>query len=508
MTLSPTRTSCFIAVLLFTLASFQISAAARAAHAGGKRVAVHVSGKDGARVEKSVAQALKGHGFKPAKPKEVSAAAKSLHTDWKAEGDVAALAKRLKVLAVVEGEVRDKGRRLELRAHGADGSVVGEGEWSAPGGSKKLPAVAARGVWAKLGSGLEDARPARGGKRGRSDAEAIQPVAEKEIKDAPGSASEPVPSSPPAEERAPAEERKPPADTEAAEERKRPADTEADEEHPARRRRERPAAEVVEASSDEPVGTGPAPIALDAIAGLRIVKRDLSWVKDTNQTYQPFGMSGAAAVGFQLSWYPAAHFTRGWPANLGIAASGEFVPSVAATTSDGASYPVSDSDYWAGVRGRLPLGPADFMLTVAGGKHAFVLHNGATSMRANLSVPDMQYTYVRAGLDARVRLPFKFSAQAGAAYRGVLSGGTQNYDLQSMAYFPKGLTVAALDVSASVGYQVLAPLEARVGFDFRRYGLDMHPQTSGATVSGAVDSYTAFWLGVAVLLDGKPGRSH
>jgi hypothetical protein len=246
---------------------------------------------------------------------------------------------------------------------------------------------------------------------------------------------------------------------------------------------------------------------LDVIAGLRVVTRDLRWVKDMGQPpLRPFSMPGAAAVGFQLAWYPAAHFSSGWASNLGIAASGEFVPSVSASTSDGAEYPASDNDYWAGVRGRLPLGALDAMLTVGGGQHAFLLKSGSTaaSARADLQVPDVRYTYVRVGLDGRVHLPARFSLQAGAAYRSVLSAGNQNYDLQSSAYFPKA-TVNALDASASIGWRFVSALEVRAGGDFRRYGLDMHPAaTDQRIVSGGIDHYFAGWVGLAVLLDGRP----
>src|SRR5262249_34362242 len=77
-----------------------------------------------------------------------------------------------KLAAVVVGEIRDRGKRVQLRVHGADGSVLGDEEWSAAGGPRKLAPLVGRGFWAKLGGALEGARDAgRAGKRARPEPE-------------------------------------------------------------------------------------------------------------------------------------------------------------------------------------------------------------------------------------------------------------------------------------------------------------------------------------------------
>jgi hypothetical protein len=261
--------------------------------------------------------------------------------------------------------------------------------------------------------------------------------------------------------------------------------------------------EAVEvAEGREPAGGG-APLALDAMAGVRVVSRDLSWNKDINNALQPFSMGNEAAFGFQLAWYPGAHFTTGWASQIGIAASGEYVPDVSAQTMNGSTYPASDSDYWAGLRGRMPLGPVDGMLTLAYGQHAFLVRSGTNASRADLAVPDVKYSYLRVGADGRLHLPANFSLLAGVAYRAVVDAGKGVYQAQSDAYFPR-MSVIAIDASLAVGFRFLSMFEARLGADLRRYGLDMHPNPATDTiiVSGGIDQYVAYWLDIAVLLDG------
>jgi hypothetical protein len=271
------------------------------------------------------------------------------------------------------------------------------------------------------------------------------------------------------------------------------------------------------AASDADVGVGaaaagsaprrpaPPPLALEAGVGPRLVSRDLSWNKDVKNALDSFSQS-RTALGFQLAWYPAAHFTSSWPVALGLAASGEYLPGGAVSVG-GNQYSALASDYWACLRLRFPSRFVDPMLSVGLGQHAFQLRDGPTTNRADLALPDVRYTYLRLAADVRVRLPASVSLLGGFAYRAVTDGGTNGYEVQSSAYFER-LTVTALEASGGVGYRFLGLFEARLGFDLRRYGLDTHPRTGdNLIVSGALDQYVAFWLNLAVLVDGVQSGS-
>src|SRR5262249_49071375 len=159
---------------------------------------------------------------------------------------------------------------------------------------------------AKLGGALEGARDAgRAGRRARPEPEP-EPAAE----------SREASAEPEGEERekgkgAPAAAA-PAADVgrdTAPEPQKVAASGGADERPPPPRRRvERQRTETVAAEAEPPEETGGrAPVALDAIAGLRLVSRDLTWVKDANQSLRPFSMGSIPSFGFLVVWYPAAH---------------------------------------------------------------------------------------------------------------------------------------------------------------------------------------------------------
>jgi len=238
--------------------------------------------------------------------------------------------------------------------------------------------------------------------------------------------------------------------------------------------------------------------------GPRLVSRDLSWHKDLLGVMTPISVGNAPAIGFQGAWYPASHFTRGWLTYLGIVAAGEYTPSATAQASGGASYPASASDYWGGVRLRNPFDGWDGSLTAGYGQHAFLIRSGTAAPRADLAAPDVSYSYLRIGADARVRLPGRFALMAGLAYRHVLSAGTtEGTGAQSQAFFPKA-TLTAIDANLAVGFRINPLIEARLGADLRRYGFDMHPDAMDMRiVSGAIDQYVAYWLDLAIVLDGK-----
>src|SRR4051794_9424801 len=128
--------------------------------ASGKKVGVHVRGKGGPAIEKQIAQVLKRHGLAPVAGRPLAAAARGLHAGLDSDEHLAAVAHRLRLGAIVVGDVRDHGARAQVRAHGADGAVIAEGAWSVAGGGRKLAAAVGRSVWSRIGPALEGAEPA------------------------------------------------------------------------------------------------------------------------------------------------------------------------------------------------------------------------------------------------------------------------------------------------------------------------------------------------------------
>ena len=438
------------------------------AQAAKRRVGISLNGPHANVVHDAIAATLEQHGFETT----------SVDLAGESEGAIAQGAKEGKLAAVLTGEVREGGKHLKLRVYGASGDLIGEGSWAEAGGVQKLVAVIERTLWARVGGSLAKARPGaadKGEARGQAkdeDQEVRADVREGGRKEA-REAEEATPAS-----RAKAE-----------------SSDEAESPPPRKRRKKRADAEAE--AAEEP--SGPAGTALDIAVGPRLVSHALVWNPPV-QALHDYSLALSPSFGAALAWYPAAHVRSGWPSNLGLATSIEYTPGLVSQTTDGLRFPTTESDYWGGLRGRLIVGAFQGALTLGGGQHTFILHSDGAAMRSLLmALPDEKYTYVRAGLDLRVALPANFALMLGGGYRYVLSAGDHNYLLQASSYFPNA-TFLAFDVTAAVAYRFRPMLEARAGFDLRRYQM-----TAGANndmVDSATDQYVAFWLQGAVLIDG------
>jgi hypothetical protein len=454
--------------LFLVACALLLGASLPAAEAAAKRrVGVSVTGSPAGPMREAISDALKKHQF------EVTGA--DLSGD--SEDAIASAAKQGKLSAVIVGEVKDGGKRLKLRVYGASGDLIGEGSWNEKGGPKKLANSVERTLWARVGGALSKARPP--GEKGASKPE------------------------PTAEEPAPAEE---------ASTYSRSKDEDADKGDDGEPTKKSSSKKKKEEEEETATSGSAGPVApaygsaLELEIGPRFVGRTLSWQQaDSPSALNPYSLNFAPAVGGRLAWYPAAHFTGGWVSNIGIGFAAEYVPGVTSQTSDGSKYPTQLSDYHGGLRGRLAYGPVRGALALEGGQHAMIFRNGTTSAgglapRGNLiGTPDVKYLYARIGVDVVIALPIKLSAGLGGGYRYVLSAGDVNYLLQTDMYLPSS-KIAAFDLGAFVGYQLLPMLAVRAGFDLRYYqitgGANTHMVTSGS------DQYTAFWAALAVTVDG------
>jgi hypothetical protein len=444
-------------------ALFLVVAGGSSAQAAKRRVGVSLAGPHASAIHEVVAGVLRHHGF------EVT----SVDLAGDSDQAIAAAAKQGKLAAVVVGEVRDGGKRLKLRVHGSGGDLIGEGSWAEAGGIKKLERVVERTLWTRVGGSLSKAH-AGGAEKGEKA----------ETPEAPAQAEEEAPSAP---EKAPTYSR-----SEAAEAKAPAEEAEAPRKGKKSKQRKQAAAEEPEAPS------GPAATALEVAVGPRFLWRNLSWSPQV-PALNPYKLAHAPGFGAFIAWYPAAHFRGGWLSNLGVATWIEYTPGLQSETSDGTRYPTNESDYWGGLRGRLLFGVAEAALTLGAGQQSFIFHSGAMPRQALGSLPDVQYTYARAGVDLHVALPGHASLAVGGGYRYVISAGDTGFLIQQATYFPNS-KITAFDVTAAAGYRFLSLLEARAGVDLRRYAISAGTNTYN--VSSATDQYFAAWIQLALLVDG------
>lgn len=446
------KRSISVSTLRIAAALLGFAAFAPSALAAKPRVGLALTGSTArAPVHDAISAALSQHGF------EV------VDVDAEDSQDATVAAKSAHLVAVLVGEARSSGR-CALQVYSAAGDVIGKASWAEKSGSKLAPVVG-RTLWTRVGDELtkvakvpDDAKPANSGAQEADDDE-----------------------SSPSAARAPGKK-------------KAAASAEGDEEAPRRKH------VAIETTAAEPGPSGAAGTTLDLGVGMRLFSRNLTF-SPGGTALRDFSVSGRSALGIAGAWYPAAAYRSDWLSNLGVGAAIEWVPALDSVTSGGVSYPTTAADLRADVRYRLLLSNGgQIAFAVGGGQQSFVFRSDGAAQRTDINyLPDVQYSYMRVGVDARVVLPADLSLLLAGGYRYVPSAGKQDYLIQESSYLP-GSSIVAFDVGAGVGYRFASAIEARAGFDLRRY------QFSGGTNAGsatsASDQYTAFWLQVAILLDG------
>jgi len=232
----------------------------------------------------------------------------------------------------------------------------------------------------------------------------------------------------------------------------------------------------------------------------------------SHRTLQPYNLDFAPALEFATVLYPAAFFTDGIASNfgvmgsfvLGIATSTDFEQQIPGTTNKLVTELKTTSQAWdMGVRGRIPIGPAELALFATYGSHSFILHGDEGGTGLAPLVPDVKYTFVRLGAEARVRVA-KFLAGGHIAPRILTS--LHQIDLPYV-WFPNAHG-SGLDFGLMVGYGVLPYMDIVLNADFVGYGFDFNPMPADPLLApviagGATDRYNSLSLGVKFTLGGS-----
>jgi hypothetical protein len=404
---------------------------------------------------------------------------------------IAKMAGTLQVDAVVLGVISNRSD-LTLSVYKADGGLVEQVKVRG-GSSKKLEQAVATEFDDSIAPALAEASGGSSRGAGAAAAAAAAPAAEEEAEpEAPPPKSETTPSAAevPPEETTPIE----PA-----------AGSEAD------------ASEGEKKSKKGESKPGRTPLELEL--GLRGYSRSFEYTdpvgpRDTSiqRTLEPYKLGFAPSVLFSGVFYPGAFWDDGVLGNLGI--MGRFEVGFATSTD----YQLKEADgstvnttlktkvqAWdAGLRGRIPIGPVEIALFAEYGMQTFILY-GDEGKPGELPplVPDVQYMFVRLGVEPSLRLG-NFSVSAHVAPRLLTS--LHNIDLEKV-WFP-GATGNGLDFGATVGYGVTSFLDVVAGFDYVSYGFDFNnvptdPTLAPLVAGGATDRYISGRLGVRFRIGGR-----
>nr|MDQ3036452.1 hypothetical protein [Myxococcota bacterium] len=211
--------------------------------------------------------------------------------------------------------------------------------------------------------------------------------------------------------------------------------------------------------------------------------RDFSYTDDLFLTLRPYQLPIGWTARAQARWYPAAHFTQDFVANLGIDAMFGAALGLRSRQRDGTSYGTESIDFRVGADVRIPLAPVEIGIGFGYGMHTFAL--GASETGQNAQLPNVKYQFLRPSIRARFDLGAGIYTEAAFGWRVLTGTGALG------TWFPRN-SGSGMDLGAWVGWQSDMGLGARIGFEMQRYFFSMNPEPGDENIAGgATDQFLA-----------------
>ena len=234
-----------------------------------------------------------------------------------------------------------------------------------------------------------------------------------------------------------------------------------------KKKKEAPKPEPVEevtGQAPEESKASPAP-AVRLSVGVGGFNRNFQWAGNPSSllatSIQPF--SGDVSV--EGSWYPGAHFTSSFLANLGVFISGDFGVGMVSRLGE-SRFAQSASRVRFGALVRLPVGERFTLIGHAG----YSRHEVTTSITAindgtgRPNLPDVLFNGFRAGLGFRWRVAGSVEIDVLTGFQAVAGKG----ELASPRYFPQA-TALAVDAGGGISVELVEHLRLRAGVEWQRY---------------------------------------
>jgi hypothetical protein len=219
-----------------------------------------------------------------------------------------------------------------------------------------------------------------------------------------------------------------------------------------------------------------------------------------------YSLGGAPVPFVHLGLYPVAFADRGFLANIGLIGSYEQLIGTTTTIKNDmapAGTPAMSSkssghEFEGGVRVRIPLGDGEIGVSGAYGQHSFHVTSADVAPGPGAIVPNVDYTFMRAGLDGRLRLG-AISLGAHVGTRFVPKTGPL-----ATLWFNSTKTTS-VEAGVSVAYALTPTFSVVGGADFLRYAFDFNPvqKDNPVIAGGAVDQYISGYLALRVSLSGS-----
>lgn len=224
----------------------------------------------------------------------------------------------------------------------------------------------------------------------------------------------------------------------------------------------------------------------------------------THETWLP-------TLGAEATWYPAAHFSDGFAANLGLDLAFATIVGVQADlevpdpmATGGVRvvrYDNSSVEWHLGLRYRIPVDSSLLSLKVAYGNYSLEFGEDLNADPTRPNIPDVKYSFLRLGVEGDVRLG-DLILRGNAAYLYVLSPGSDLNQIANAGWFPN-LSVGGLEAGVAAAFD-LDGFEVGVGFDLRYFYYSMNNEPGDNPVAGgAVDLYLTPGIFVGYVIPGS-----
>ena len=225
-----------------------------------------------------------------------------------------------------------------------------------------------------------------------------------------------------------------------------------------------------------------APSALFLALGMTIGSRELGYNDDVFLALRPYSLPAAWGLRGQARWYPGAHFTSDFLANIGIDVTAGGAIGLSSRQRDGTTYGTEAWDLHAGVDVRIPLAPVELGLGLGYGAHTFGL--GASESGQMAELPYVAYQYVRPAARFHAEFGAGIYADVDFGWRILTASGAFGE-----TWFPRS-SGTGFDLAARLGWESDLGLGVRAGFEMQRYFFTLNPEVGDPYIAGgAVDQF-------------------
>ncbi len=242
-------------------------------------------------------------------------------------------------------------------------------------------------------------------------------------------------------------------------------------------------------------GEGPAPVAFTLDIGSRGVRRTFDFNDPrfyAGTTWPGAYRLKAAPVPFlHVGLYPLAFAGRDGLANIGLV--GRYERLIGVSTKSGGT--TSGQEFDVGLRGRLPLGGGEVGLSATYGQHTFLLTSADLPPSNATTVPNVEYTFVRADLDG--------AANLGSVTLGGHVGTRFVPKTGALGTWFGTTKTTSIEAGISAAFRLTPVIEVVAGGDYLRYAFAFSPpRNNGIVAGGAVDQYISGYLALRVSISG------